>query len=60
MEYPIVGDLPQRYKRFADYKSNAYNWITLATGEYYPDVLPYCLRALQACISAIWATLAKF
>ena len=41
MEYPIVGDLPQRYKRFADYKSNAYNWITLATGEYYPDVLPY-------------------
>ncbi|MDW8214435.1 MAG: bstEII [Roseiflexaceae bacterium] len=41
MEYPIVGDLPQRYKRFADYKSNAYNWITLATGEYYPDILPY-------------------
>ncbi len=42
MEYPIVGDLSQRYKRFADYKSNAYNWITLATGEYYP-VLTYCL-----------------
>lgn len=41
MEYPIVGDLPQQYKRFADYKSNAYNWITLATGEYYPDILPY-------------------
>ena len=24
---------------FADYKSEAHNWITLAGGEYYPDVL---------------------
>ena len=24
---------------FAAYKSNGHNWITLATGEYYPDVL---------------------
>jgi len=41
MEYPIEDDLSQRYKRFADYKSKMYNWITLTTGEYYPDVLPY-------------------
>lgn len=24
---------------FADYKSDGHNWITLATGEYYPDIL---------------------
>lgn len=28
-----------RNKRFSDYTSDAANWITLATGEYYPDVL---------------------
>jgi hypothetical protein len=28
---------------FGDYKKEAHNWITLATGEYYPDILP------QAC-----------
>lgn len=27
-------------KSFGDYKSNGYLWITLATGEYYPDILP--------------------
>jgi len=26
-------------KSFADYKPDARNWITLATGEYYPDIL---------------------
>ncbi|WP_293084465.1 hypothetical protein [Okeania sp. SIO3B5] len=26
-------------KVFADYKSQGHNWITLATGEYYPDIL---------------------
>lgn len=26
-------------KKFADYKEDGHNWITLATGEYYPDVL---------------------
>ena len=26
-------------KTFADFKSDARNWITLATGEYYPDIL---------------------
>ena len=24
---------------FSDYKDDASNWITLATGEYYPDIL---------------------
>lgn len=27
-------------KRFRDYKSEGHAWITLSTGEYYPDVLP--------------------
>lgn len=27
-------------KTFRDYLSEAANWITLATGEYYPDILP--------------------
>lgn len=26
-------------KSFADYKADGHNWITLATGEYYPDIL---------------------
>ena len=26
-------------KTFADFKSDATNWITLASGEYYPDIL---------------------
>jgi len=27
-------------KSFADYRTNGAKWITLATGEYYPDILP--------------------
>ena len=26
-------------KQFADYKQDAHNWITLSSGEYYPDIL---------------------
>ena len=25
---------------FRDYKQEGHNWITLSTGEYYPDILP--------------------
>jgi hypothetical protein len=28
-----------KIKSFSDYKSDASNWITLAGGEYYPDIL---------------------
>ena len=31
-------------KKFRDYKPDGPNWITLATGEYYPDVLPGACR----------------
>ncbi|MBI2928740.1 MAG: bstEII [Verrucomicrobia bacterium] len=30
---------PKKLATFADYKADAANWITLATGEYYPDIL---------------------
>lgn len=30
---------PSRRTSFAEYKSDARNWITLVTGEYYPDIL---------------------
>jgi len=26
-------------KKFSDYKEEGANWITLATGEFYPDIL---------------------
>lgn len=29
----------QQRRTFADYRSDAENWITLATGEFYPDIL---------------------
>ncbi len=32
---------------FADYQSEAHLWITLATGEYYPDVLPLACELYQ-------------
>lgn len=31
-------------KKFRDYKVEAEEWITLATGEYYPDILPDACR----------------
>lgn len=27
------------FAMFGDYKGEGYKWITLATGEYYPDIL---------------------
>jgi hypothetical protein len=35
----MSGTSPKKEKTFADYKTDANNWITLATGEYYPDIL---------------------
>lgn len=31
--------MPEMRQSFADYKADGHNWITLATGEYYPDIL---------------------
>jgi len=30
-----------RPKKFIEYKSDGHLWITLSTGEYYPDILPF-------------------
>ena len=38
-ENKITLEIPARRKSFADYKIDAFNWITLTTGEYYPDIL---------------------
>jgi len=37
---PTGKRIPTPAKGFGDYKVDAPNWITLATGEYYPDILP--------------------
>jgi len=34
-------------KSFKDYKADAEAWITLATGEYYPDILPDACRLYE-------------
>jgi hypothetical protein len=36
---PVKKTDADKPKYFADYKADARNWITLATGEYYPDIL---------------------
>jgi len=36
----LKGKPMAKKKSFADYKAEGANWITLATGEYYPDILP--------------------
>jgi hypothetical protein len=35
----VPAPKPKTPKTFADYKPDGRNWITLATGEYYPDIL---------------------
>jgi hypothetical protein len=37
----------QKDRRFFEYKSEAEAWITLATGEYYPDILPDACRLYE-------------
>lgn len=32
--------MTKNQKSFADYKADGHLWITLSTGEYYPDILP--------------------
>lgn len=36
---PVKKPSTGKPKSFADYKADARNWITLASGEYYPDIL---------------------
>jgi len=35
----LKGKQANARRSFADYKSEGHNWITLASGEYYPDIL---------------------
>ncbi len=34
-----------KFKSFADDKPDGHNWITLAPGEYYPDILCECYQS---------------
>jgi hypothetical protein len=40
-------------KAFADYKDEAHSWITLSTGEYYPDVLPLACELYQPVLESV-------
>jgi len=33
--------IQRKDKSFADYQKEGDLWITLSTGEYYPDILPF-------------------
>lgn len=35
----VTLEAPAKRESFADYKVDGFNWITLATGEFYPDIL---------------------
>jgi hypothetical protein len=37
----------KKERKFSEYKSEADAWITLATGEYYPDILPDACRLYE-------------
>jgi hypothetical protein len=41
----------KKKKSFGDYKAEGANWITLATGEYYPDILPHACDLYEPIIA---------
>lgn len=45
--YGISQNSTKQPKYFSEYKSVTYNWITLASGEYYPDILPYACELYE-------------
>jgi hypothetical protein len=45
--YATSQNSTSQLRYFSEYKSVAYNWITLASGEYYPDILPYACELYE-------------
>jgi len=43
-----------KIKAFSDYKSDASNWITLAGGEYYPDILKDACALYKPVLRFVW------
>lgn len=39
--------MPQESKKFSDYRADAESWITLASGEFYPDILVDACRLYE-------------
>jgi hypothetical protein len=46
-------------KKFGDYKAEGHLWITLATGEYYPDILPLACELYKPVLVLFGDFLAK-
>jgi hypothetical protein len=46
------GQRPPEPRRFRDYHPDASNWITLASGEYYPDILPHACNLYEPVLRA--------
>ena len=46
--------MAKRLKSFGDYKADGNVWITLTTGEYYPDILVTTLRMLDERLTKDW------
>jgi len=49
----------QKEKSFADYRDEGHLWITLSTGEYYPDVLPLACELYKPVLNVINLKAAK-
>lgn len=46
-------------KKFADFHADAHLWITLSTGEYYPDILPLACELYQPVLALFGQLLAQ-
>lgn len=51
--------MPGSEKRFADYKPEGHLWITLSTGEYYPDILPLACELYKPVLTLFGQMLAE-
>lgn len=51
--------MPKSKKTFADYKSEGHLWITLSTGEYYPDILPLACELYKPVLTLFGQMLAE-
>ena len=57
VRFPQV--MPNPEKRFADYKAEGHVWITLSTGEYYPDILALACELYKPVLTMFGQILAE-
>ena len=46
-------------KSFADFEKDGHLWITLSTGEYYPDILPLACELYKPVLVTFWQMLER-